>query len=87
MKIEFRPGCAYDGHVCGVRFTARVDDQWRRCLISDEALNDHFSGDDAKTGASRELLFESIRTEIEGLARKMIESGAQTDILIGTEDI
>ena len=86
MKIEFRPNSAYDGHRWGVAFTAYVNHQPRRCLVSDAALNHHFGGDAAKTGDALVQLFENNRARIEQIARALIEDGQTDDIIIGTSD-
>lgn len=55
----------------GISFKAIVDGEVCACLISDEALQDHFG---AKHG-SPESAFHSGRSRIEAIARAMIEDG------------
>jgi len=84
--IRFREGSTYDGHRHGVAFTAYVDDEPRRCLVSDDALDYHFSGDNARTGDARRQLFEDNRALIQDAARYLIEAGHTGDIVIRSSD-
>ena len=70
----------------GISFRATVDGESCACVITDEALQDHFG---AKRGTPARA-FDSNRTQIEGIARAMIECGhARTDgkIVITSDDV
>jgi hypothetical protein len=86
MDIDFPVAAVYDSHRLGVRFFVRVDRLPRMCLVSDEALNDHFGGDSAKNDADRVALFVAHRPRFEGIVRAYIGGGHEGDILLTTDD-
>jgi hypothetical protein len=86
MIIEFRTVSTHDFSHGGIFFIAFVDDVYRRCFVSDEALDDYFEGEYAKTTDARKALFEKHRDKFEARARAHIERGDEGDIVLATED-
>lgn len=85
MNIHFPLKSAYDFDAGSISFPAEVDGAPRRCLVSEEALQDHFGAD----GIDDRLLteyFEANRGAIETVAADKIRNGAVGDVVLGTKD-
>lgn len=70
-EILFTGERTYHFDMGGISFRAVIDGQTCACVISDEALQDHFG---AKS-SSPESAFDSNRSRIEEIARTFIERG------------
>jgi hypothetical protein len=68
----------------GISFQALVDGNNTPCEVSVEALQDHFQ---ASRQRSLHDAFEYGRSHIEDAARRLIESGMEPPIIVGTHDI
>jgi hypothetical protein len=85
--IDFSGNRAWDPSRDSMSFEVTVDGKKTRCLISREALEDHYDADQGKTV---EQAFDDNRFEIEDVAGKIIQSDqvdSQGEYLIKSEDI
>lgn len=85
MKIVFPAIEAWDGDVNCVSFPADVDGKRVRCLVSWEALQDNFGGDNVQPLDC----FRAVRHAIEGKAEKLIAQRrfeADGSVFIRTQD-
>jgi hypothetical protein len=73
MTVTFDRDYRWDGDRYGMVFPAHVDGMRVLCLISGEALQDHFDAGDRHE--SMEEAFLRNRKIIEDIARALIESG------------
>ncbi len=86
-QIVFSGNRAWDSNRDSMSFEVEVDGKKTRCLISREALEDHYGADQGKTV---EQAFDDNRHAIEDVARKIINNNhvdAQGEYLIRTQDI
>lgn len=81
MQINFPKQSMIDQETMCVGFPVDVDGVRRRVRISNEALDDHFSGDH---NPDKRSVFEANRAAIEAKARQLILSGANGDLLLQT---
>lgn len=85
MKIAFTGKRAFDVANSAVAFQVMVNDVANRCLIRDEALQDHFCA----VGNSPEILlaaFDAGRQTIETVTRDRIDQGATVPFVLEKED-
>jgi len=84
-RLCFHSGERWDDNHQIVKFGAMMGTKQILCGISNEALADHFDGDQDPIGA-----FRSNRAKIEAIAEKLIERGRFEEnrmILIKTGDV
>lgn len=84
MDITFERTSAWDFDRDSAAFPAIVDGERIRCLVSQEALQDHFDG--GILGADLVATFEANRKMIEGVARKKLESSRDNPLILRTRD-
>ncbi|WP_195763877.1 DUF1488 domain-containing protein [Pseudoduganella rivuli] len=82
MDISFPLRSAFDHDFDSVSFPVEIDGKKQRCLITREALHDHFGGEDVELTEA----FEANRDQIELVARAKIEQGVRENILLKTAD-
>ena len=85
MNIVFPPKSAGEFHGTSLAFQAIVDGRARRCLVTEEALIDHF-GAAAFEPSSLQQAFDSHRGTIEAIAEDRLRTGAAGDVLLRTQD-
>jgi len=86
-QIVFSGNRAWDPNRDSMSFQVEVDGKKTRCLISREALEDHYEADQGKTV---EQAFDDNRFSIEDVARRIINNNqvdAQGEYLIISQDI
>ena len=86
-QIDFSGNRAWDQNRDSMSFQVEVDGKKTRCLISREALEDHYGADQGKTV---EQAFDDNQFDIENVARKIINNNqvdAQGEYLIRSQDI
>ena len=86
-QILFSGNRAWDPNRDSMSFQVEVDGKKTRCLISREALDDHYGADQGK---SVEQAFHENQSAIEDVARKIINNNRadpQGEYLIRTQDI
>lgn len=86
-KIKFSGNNAWDKAKESMSFQVEIDGKTKRCLISREALEDHFGADQSKTP---EEAFDDNQTIIEGIAEIKIKNGqvdSDGEYFIRTKDI
>jgi hypothetical protein len=79
MRIDFPDGAAFNFDRGAVAFPAVVDGVNRQCLISTEALEDHFGADH---GSNFVYVYERNKYAIQQVARRMLEQGASGEVVI-----
>jgi hypothetical protein len=87
MQIEFSGKHAWDINRDSMSFEVIVDGNKTRCLISHEALEDHFGADQTQ---SPEQAFKNNQYAIENVARKIIGKGLvdpNGEYLIRSQDV
>lgn len=82
MQITFPMGSALDFDTNMVAFPVDVDGKRLRCLVSAEALQDHFDG----VGADLVEVFEANRGSVELVAAEKIKAGMTSPIRLKTTD-
>lgn len=83
MNISFPTGEAYDFDRDSIAFPVDVNGQRIRVHISSEALQDHFG---AKDPSEYPDVFKRHRSQIEAMARRVIEQlGPSDDLVLKTE--
>lgn len=86
MNISFPlESASYDARARSVTFPAMVDGRSRRCLVTEEALTDHFGAVSPEPDQLRSA-FESNRDEILEVAEYRFRTGATGDVLLRTQD-
>ncbi|WP_187360136.1 DUF1488 domain-containing protein [Chitinolyticbacter meiyuanensis] len=82
--IRFALGCSFDFDRNGVAFYATHNGEEILCLVSEEALQEHFGAD----GGAQAFIdaFEFHRIEIERVAEKRIRNGDQEPIMLVSRD-
>ncbi len=85
MNISFPLGSAYEPRATSVAFPAVVDGRARRCLVTEEALMDHFGAVSPEPETLRSA-FENNRDEIQEVAEYRFRTGAAGDVLLRTQD-
>jgi len=86
-QINFSGNRAWGPSKDSMSFEVEVDGKKTRCLISREALEDHYDADQGKTV---EQAFDDNQFEIEDVAKKIINNNqvnAQGEYLIRSQDI
>ncbi len=86
-QIIFSGNHAWDNDKDSMSFEVEIDGKITRCLISREALDDHYGDDQGKTV---EQAFDDNQYSIEDVARKIINNNqinAQGEYLIRSRDI
>lgn len=86
-QILFSGKRAWDSNRDGMSFQVEVDGKKTRCLISREALEDHYG---AHQGKTVEEAFDNNQLAIEDVARNIISNNqvdAQGEYLIRSQDI
>jgi len=84
MEIWFDRRSAWDFNRDCVAFPAMVEGKVVRCLISQEALQDHFGG--GILGADLVGTFEANRGAIEAVARMKLQTSRGNPLLLKSED-
>lgn len=82
MQIDFPMGSALDFDTNTVAFLVDVNGVRRRCLVSAEALQDHFDG----IRADLVEAFEANRDRIQLAAEEKIRAGVAGTILLKSTD-
>jgi hypothetical protein len=85
MNVVFPPKPANEFLGSSITFQAIVDGRSRRCLVTEEALIDHF-GASSFEPASLQQAFDSNRGAIEAIAEDRLRTGATGDVLLRTQD-
>jgi hypothetical protein len=85
MDITFPPKSAYEPKATSVAFPALVNGHSRRCLVTEEALEDHFGATSMEPLHLQEI-FEANRGEIQVVAQERFLSGATGDVFLRTQD-
>jgi hypothetical protein len=86
MDISFpHKKSTHDARTTSVAFPVLVNGHTRRCLVTEEALLDHF-GANSMESSHLEQVFESHRDEIEAIAQQRFLSGATGDVFLRTQD-
>jgi hypothetical protein len=85
MNISFPQQSAYEARATSVAFPAVVDGHTRRCLVTNEALEDHFGAISMEPGHLQQI-FEANRGEIQVVAQERFLSGAMGDVFLRTQD-
>lgn len=86
-QINFSDNRDWDSSKDSMSFQVEVDGKKTRCLISREALEDHYGADQGKTV---EQAFDDNQFVIEDIARKIINNNqvdAQGEYLIRSQDL
>jgi len=86
-KIDFSGKRAWNPTSDSMSFEVEIDGNKKRCLISREALEDHYG---AYQGKTVEQAFDDNQSAIEVAARKLInndQTDAQSEYLIKSQDI
>lgn len=83
MNIVFPPKSAYQ--FTNITFPVIVDGHSRRCLVTEEALMDHF-GASSWDPSELQQAFDSHRPIIEAIAEDRLRTGATGDVLLRTQD-
>ncbi len=86
-QIIFSGNRAWDNDKDSMSFEVEIDGKRTRCLISREALDDHYGADQGKTV---EQAFDDNQDSIEDVARRIINNNqinAQGEYLIRSRDI
>ena len=81
MNIIFPPNSMFDTLTMSVRFPVTIDGITKQALVSQEALQDHFGGNNNPNLVS---IFEANRQAIEKKALQLILAGADGDVVIKT---
>lgn len=85
MNISFPPQSAYLPSLPSIAFPVVVDDHLRHCMVTEEALMDHF-GASSYEPPHLQHVFESHRHDIEATAADRIRTGATGDVILRTQD-
>ena len=86
-QIIFSGNRAWDNDKDSMSFEVEIDGKRTRCLISREALDDHYGANQGKTV---EQAFDDNQDSIEDVARRIINNNqinAQGEYLIRSRDI
>lgn len=84
MNISFPAGSAYDPNRTSIAFPVDVDGARHRCLVTEEALMDHFGATSIDPDHLRDT-FEANRSHIQAVAEKLIRAGAAGDVLLKSQ--
>jgi hypothetical protein len=85
MDISFPKKSAYDFSTTSIAFPVVVDGSQRRCLVTEEALTDHFGATGIDQAHLQEV-FEANRDRIEAVAEARVRGGATGDVLLRSRD-
>lgn len=85
MNIVFPGQSASALNGTSIAFPAIVDGRSRRCLVTEEALRDHFGASSREPSALQQA-FDSNRIVIEAIAEDRLRTGASGDVLLRTQD-
>jgi hypothetical protein len=85
MNISFPSKSAYDPNTTSIAFPVDVDGAARRCLVTEEALMDHFGATSPKPDHLRDI-FEANRHDIESVAEGRIRAGVTGEVLLRSHD-
>jgi hypothetical protein len=85
VDISFPTKSAYDFSATGIAFPVIVDGYQRRCLVTEEALMDHFGATGIDPAHLQEA-FEANRDRIEAVAEARIRGGATGEVLLRSRD-
>jgi hypothetical protein len=85
MNIVFPPKPANEFFGTTITFQAIVDGRSRRCLVTEEALVDHFGASEYEPSTLQQA-FDSNRGTIEAIAADRLRTGATGDVLLRTQD-
>lgn len=85
MHISFPPKSAYIPNLPSIAFPVVVDDHLRRCMVTEEALIDHF-GASSYEPTHLQQVFESNRELVQATVEDRLRSGARGDLILRTQD-
>lgn len=85
MHISFPPKSAYVPNVTSIVFPVVVDDHLRRCMVTEEALIDHFGASSFEPTHLQEV-FESHRDRVQATVEYRLRTGARGDLILRTQD-
>jgi hypothetical protein len=85
MNIVFPPKPFNEFMGNSITFQAIVDGRARRCLVTEEALIDHFGASEFEPSTLQQA-FDSNRGTIEAIAADRLRTGATGDVLLRTQD-
>lgn len=85
MHISFPPKSAYIPNLPSIAFPVVVDDHLRRCMVTEEALIDHF-GASSYEPTHLQQVFESNRALVQATVEERLRTGARGDLILRTQD-
>ncbi len=78
----FPPRSIYDINRYAVAFPVLIDGVQHRCLITEEALQDHFGASNGANAGELVNAFEQHRGAIEAVVEQHIQMGVREEILL-----
>jgi hypothetical protein len=85
MHISFPPKSAYIPNLPSIAFPVVVDDHLRRCMVTEEALIDHFGASSYEPNHLQQV-FESNRALVQATVEERLRTGARGDLILRTQD-
>jgi hypothetical protein len=85
MHISFPPKSTYVPNLPSIAFPVVVDDHVRHCLVTEEALMDHF-GAVSWEPETLQQAFESHRDAVQAAVEERYRTGARGDLILRTQD-